>query len=577
MPSTFLLIPWGAPLCFSLYLDFTKKRVLKVHICAAAPRGAEAAGKMAECLGTMNKRILFLFLAVLLLGLALRVKGLLTGLPSETGRLSTYHFDEYITFGALGNMDPARLDFFPGEALYWGTFQVYLQGAVLKGMQAAGLFVPGDKDYLKKNLKMADRMYVSGRLVTIIFSCLSVVLLFRISTVLLAGYFALLPPLFLALAYVDIYMASLVKPDSIMMFFGLCSFYFALQVLRGESGVKAQLLAGAFGGLSFVTKYTGLVFGFHYLASAAYRAFREKAPGRWTVNLAVYLLAFAALFVLVNPYFIIRNAETLVYMKAVFAKAGGAADALKAYAEYFAQVLPVSFGWPAAALGLVSTAYALFWGSSRELRLAAAFSAVYLLKFGAAPSPVFTYSLPLAPFFALTAGYFIEKKMSGGIFGRALAAAALLYTAAYPVYQKSLWSETNTITAASAWLEGAADKRSTVCVSKVDVWTPRALRRYEPELRLMAAADSSAAIPEGLAALERKLDKCDYVVLSEYETRAPGGAAALAAIEERLSAGFSEAAVFLRQRSRLFVASESPHYLGANFVNPDIRIFKRKD
>lgn len=532
---------------------------------------------MAECLGAMSKRILFLFLAVLLLGLSLRVKGLFTGLPSETGRLSTYHFDEYITFGALGGMDPARLDFFPGEALYWGTFQVYLQGAVLKGMQAAGLFKPGDKDYLRNNPRMADRMYVSGRLITIIFSCLSIILLLRISVGLLAGYFALIPPLFLALAYVDIYMASLVKPDSIMMFFGICSLYFALKVLRGEGGLKTQLLAGAFGGLSFVTKYTGLLFAFNYAAAAGFRAVIEKAPVRWLGNLALYCLALSAVFVLLNPYFLIRNADTLVYMKAVFAKAGGAADAFGAYAEYFTQVLPVSFGWPAAALGIISTAYALFWGSSRELRLAAAFSAVYLLKFGAADSPVFTYSLPLAPFFALTAGYFIEKKLSGGVLSRALAAAALLYTAAYPVYQKCLWSETNTVTAASAWLEGAVGRSSAVCVSKVDVWTPRALRKYEPELRLIAASDSQAVLSSSLEALGRDMWKCDYVVLSEYEKLAPGGAAALAAIEGKLSAGYSEAAVFLRQRSRLFVTSESAHYLGANFMNPDIRVFKRKD
>lgn len=524
----------------------------------------------------MSKKILFLFLAVLLLGASLRVKGLFTGLPSATGRLSTYHFDEYITFGALGGMDPARLDFFPGDALYWGTFQVYLQGAVLKGMQAAGLFKPGGKDYLKENLRMADRMYVSGRLVTAAFSCLSIVLLFLISVRLLSGYFALLPPLLLALSYVEIYMASIVKPDSIMLFFGLCAFYACLKVLRGEAGRKAQLAAGALTGLAFVSKYTGLVFGFHYAAAAGYRAVRERAPGRWLGNLGLYALGLAAAFVLVNPYFLLRNADTLVYMKGVFSKAGGAAGALGAYAEYFTQVLPVSFGWPAAALGLVSTAYALFWGSSRELRLAAAFSSVYLLKFGGTAAPVFTYSLPLAPFFALTSGYFLEKKLPGGALPRALAAAALLYTAAYPAYQKYLWSETNTITAAGAWLEGAADRGSGVCVSKVDVWTPRALRRYEPELRLLTAAGSSAPLPESLAALGRSLDKCDYVVLSEYETRAPGGAAALAGLQAGLSAGFAEAASFNRPRPRLFITSESQHYLTAGFMNPDIRVFKRK-
>lgn len=532
---------------------------------------------MAKYPEVMSKKILFLFLAILLFGFSLRVKGLFTGLPSATGRLSTYHFDEYITFGALGGMDPARLDFFPGEALYWGSFQVYLQGAVLKGMQIAGLFKPGDKDYLRNTPKMADRMYVSGRLITIIFSCLSIILLLRISAGLLSGYFVLIPPLFLALSNVDIYMASVVKPDSIMMFFGLCSFYFALKVLRGEGGLKTQLLAGVFNGFSFVSKYTGLVFGFHYAAAAGYRAVKEKAPVRWLGYLVLYCLALAVVFLLVNPYFLIRNADALHYMEAVYVKAGVSADIFGAYLEYFTQVLPAAYGWPAAVMGLASTAYALIWGSSREQRLAAAFSAVYLLKFGSAAGMVFTYSLPVAPFFALTAGYFVEKKLSVNVFGRALAAVIFLYTAAYPVYQKSLWSETNTINAANVWLEGAVDRRSAVCVSKVDVWTPRVLRKYEPELNLISASDSKSALSSSLEALGRDMRKCDYVVLSEYETRAPGGAAVVAEIEARLSAGFTEVAAFRRPRHPLFITSESEHFLFASFMNPDIWIFKRKD
>jgi len=523
----------------------------------------------------MNKKVLFLFLAVLALGFSLRVKGLFTGLPSQTGRLSTYHFDEYITFGALGAMDPARLDFYPGEALYWGTFQVYLQGAVLKGMQATGLFQGGDKDYLRQNLRVADRMYVSGRLLTLVFSCLSIVLLFIISRGLLSGYFALLPPLLLALSYVEIYMASIVKPDSIMLFFGLCSFYFSLKALRGEGGAGTQLLAGAFAGLSFVSKYTGLVFCFHYAAAAVYRARKEKAPARWLGNLALYSLALAAVFVLINPYFLLRNADTLVYMKGVFSKAGGAVGALGAYAEYFTQVLPASFGWPAAVLGLVSTGYALFSGASRELRLAAAFSTVYLLKFGGAPNPVFTYSLPLAPFFALTTAWLVERKLSGSRPALALAAAIFIYTAAYAGWHKAVWSDANTLTRASAWLE-ALPPGTGVCVSKVEVWTPPALRRYRPALRVVAASESSGVLSESLASLEGILGECDYAVIGEFEKRELAANPELFRVERALFDKFAVAAEFRRPRPWWLVTSDSQHYQSANFMNPDVYILKKK-
>lgn len=523
----------------------------------------------------MTKKTLLLLLIVLALGLPLRLKGLTTGLPSDTGRLSTHHFDEYITFGALGRMEPAKLNFFASEALYWGTFHVYLQGAVLKGMQAAGIFTPGDKDYLRQNLAMADRMYVSGRLISIIFSCLAIILLYYISAGLLSGYFALIPPLFLALAYVDIYMASLVKPDSLMLFFGLCSLYFTLKAVRGEGGLKTQLLAGAFNGLSFVTKYTGLVFGFHYAAAAAYRAAVEKAPGKWLARLALYILAAAAVFLLVNPYFILRNADTLYYMKAMFAKTNAAASVFKAYLEYLTQVLPASLGWPAAVLGLVSAVYALVSGRA-ELRIAAAFVAVYLLKFGCAADMIFTYSLPLIPFFALSCGYFIEKKLSGKPALLALAAAVFLYTAAYSAYQKYLWSDANTKAAASAWLEKSVPSGSLVCVSKVDVWTPEVLRRYEPGLRLRAATGPEALLSDSIKELVRTAGDCDYAVLSEFETDVIAGDEALSWIPERLAAGFEKAAEFRRPRSPLFVLPDGAHYLAASLMNPDTTVYRRK-
>jgi len=523
----------------------------------------------------MTKKTLLLLLIVLALALPLRLKGLFSGLPTDTGRLSTHHFDEYITFGALGRMEPAKFNFFASEALYWGTFQVYLQGAVLKGMQAAGLFTPGDKAYLRQNLEMADRMYVSGRLITVIFSCLSIVLLYYISAGLLSGYFALIPPLFLALAYVEIHMALLVKPDSIMLFFGLCSLYFTFKAVRGEGGLKTQLLAGAFNGLSFVSKYTGLVFGFHYVAAAAYRAATERAPGKWLARLTLYGLAFIAVFLIMNPYFILRNADTLVYMKDMFVKTNSAPDVFNAYLKYLTQVLPASLGWPAAALGLFSAGYAFFFGRP-ELRIAAAFVAVYLLKFGCTADVTFTYSLPLMPFFALSCGYFIEKKMSGKPLLVALAAAVFLYTAAYSVYQKYLWSDSNTKAAASAWLEKEVPADSLVCVSKVDVWTPRVLRRYEPGLRLRASTGPEALLSDSIKELVRTAEDCDYVVLSEFETNVIAGDATLSWIPESLAAGFEKAAEFKRPRSSFFILPDGPHYLSASMMNPDTTVYRRR-
>lgn len=523
-----------------------------------------------------NKKILFLLLGIVLLGFSLRVRSLLVGLPSETGRLTSHHFDEYLTFSALGAMNPAKLDFFPNDVLYWGTVQVYLQGAVLKGMQAAGIFTPGGKEYFKENPRMADRMYISGRLLTITFSCLSIILLFYISAGILSGYFALIPPLFLSLAYVDIYMASLVKPDSIMMFFGLCSVYFCFKAARGEGGLKTQLLAGAFCGLSFGTKYTGLVFGFPYVAAAVYRAVEEKAPGKWLARLAAYALAFSSAYLAVNPYFIFRNSDVLSYMKVTFLKTVAAESCLAAYAEYFTQLLPAALGWPAAALGLAASFYSLFFGRKPELRIAGAFAAVYLLKFGCGNDLIFTYTIPLVPFFALSCGYFLEKKASSKLLPVALTALAFLYTAAYSVYHRALWADSNTKSEASAWLEKSVSPDSLVCVSKVDVWTPKVLRRYSPGLRLRAFSGSSDVMADGLEALGRGLQTCDYVVLSEFEIYLMRKKDALGLVQEKIDAGFEKVAEFRRPRPFLFVPSSSHQYLGVDLLNPDTLVYKNK-
>ncbi|GAI46814.1 unnamed protein product, partial [marine sediment metagenome] len=98
--------------------------------------------------------------------------------PSKNLALTTYHPDEALSYNTLERMKKG--DFRPGREIGWGHLHFYILGITLKSAQLFGIVNPVSREFLAANLNEADKLYIVGRLLSIIFAVLSVYLIYLI-------------------------------------------------------------------------------------------------------------------------------------------------------------------------------------------------------------------------------------------------------------------------------------------------------------------------------------------------------------------------------------------------------------
>ncbi|MHB8354647.1 MAG: ArnT family glycosyltransferase, partial [Burkholderiales bacterium] len=518
---------------------------------------------------------------ILCLAFALRVAGVRCGLPSETRRLATFHPDESITFYSLERMHPGRLDFYPGDSLYWGTFLVYSEAAVAKLMQVSGIVSIGGRDFMLSHLREADKLYISGRLLVAFFGTAAVLVFFLAARKLFGAGTALFSAFLFASFSVDAWISSVFKPDSIMLFWGLLAFYFSLRITeRGEGSAKNFLLAGAFTGLSAVSKYNGIVFALPVVLAWFFSLKKKEDAVKSFPLLLASGAAAAAVFVAVDPYVVLRFHDAWGYMSAVAAKGAFPAAPLSGYAGYLFYTLPLASGWPLLLFSLPGFVL-LARRRSAAAWIAVIFPACYFLRFGASGSQAITYCLPLTPFIALAGGASAEALSSRG-WGKVLAALVAGYTLAYAGYLQSFFIAESTYTQADAWIEANIKPGTAVAISKNDSWIPPVIRQYAPPDRVLEGGSSQGPLTEAIAGLPGAAEKADYVVLSEVEyyqawEDAGRGEPATGAILAGLGNSFEEVKRFEKPLSRFFI----PQYRKAEacslrFMRPTLIILHKK-
>jgi len=512
--------------------------------------------------------------------LVLRLAGLRSGLPSETRRLSTFHPDESVTFHALEGMDPAKLNFNPGMALSWGSFQVYLQGAVSGAMVKAGLLKIGGRESLSGNLKEADKLYVSGRLLVMLFGAASVPVLYRAAVYLVGAGPALFAAFLFGAAFLPVYISFFVRPDSFMLFWGLLSVLFAFRIAERPSAAN-YALSGLFAGLSAASKYPGGLFVFFLAWSHFYNAWRARSP---LLNVRSLLLGAGTsigVFALVNPYFVLSFSDAMFHISnwntihwGTAAERG--AFAWRNYLDLLAYSLPLAMGWPLYLLSLAGLPL-LVRDRSPYAAAVLSFMALYALLFGSMDYPHFAYFIQITVFLCVSAARAVSA-LSGRAAWLVLAALVTFYTAAYTVYLKSFFWEPGTPAAAGVWLEANVRPGASVAVPKKDIWTPPVIRQETPPYRVLEAAPSRATIADALSAFPAEARKADYLVVAEPEYGPVSGLPEerrLALLAEA-AAGFREVVKFEEPMNRFFVPMVTDmHKYQLKLRAPDIRIFER--
>ncbi|MFA5974730.1 MAG: glycosyltransferase family 39 protein [Elusimicrobiota bacterium] len=133
----------------------------------------------------IRRRHLWILLAILLLGLGLRFRGISWGLPDQSRYYhgSSYHPDEQSMFYALKEISWSRRQFYPTDPIIGcrGTLQMYTIGLALTVCRP-WLTIRPDSTYYQEHPQELSRIYRVGRWVSVLQSLAAVIALFWLST-----------------------------------------------------------------------------------------------------------------------------------------------------------------------------------------------------------------------------------------------------------------------------------------------------------------------------------------------------------------------------------------------------------
>ena len=275
-----------------------------------------------------NKTRLFSFLSLfiaLALGILLRVSIINFGLPSKNLALTTYNPDEAITFYSIEKWQPKKLYFHPIDGFFWGGFHLYPSALSLGIAKILGYVKFGNREFYISNLKEADKLYITVRLLMILCAIFSILLIFYILKSAYSEISALIGVFLLSILPMHIFNSIYVRPDIMMMFFGLLSIYFSLKILK-TSETKYYILSCLSIGFSAGTKLNGAVFGILPIVSHFLAEEKNKK------NYLLFLIPFLCLagLILSSPYILLDFNKTqysfLRYLKNISGFTKGTID-----------------------------------------------------------------------------------------------------------------------------------------------------------------------------------------------------------------------------------------------------------
>lgn len=286
---------------------------------------------------TSMKTNSILFSIILTFAAILRFVGINPGYPP-------YHSDDGISYSAAsemivnGNFDPLRYDYpimtpltnyFAYQSFFipieWSKFLI----RNIANYPVGYLELPKEKDKLHDffyRVTLGDRWINAlfwGRYVTATVGVLVVIMTFLTTRRLYSTKAGLLSAFFVAINYRHVLNSHLGLPDIYNSFYLLLSFWFTLNVFDKPTN-NNYFWSAVFAGLSFSTKYQFFAFTPLFLAHLI-NAFKQKNN-----NLRIKFLfkpmaimipvIIAVLFVVLNPYHLLKLDETKVWLSSVSGK-----------------------------------------------------------------------------------------------------------------------------------------------------------------------------------------------------------------------------------------------------------------
>jgi 4-amino-4-deoxy-L-arabinose transferase-like glycosyltransferase len=231
----------------------------------------------------------------------------------------SYHPDEYVVFKSLSGMRPGEFQFFHGF-FGWPALQFYVVGGALKVASWFGAvkLVP-DMDFYFQNPDEMARLYVVGRVVTLLFALGTLGVVWLAGSRLFGPAGGVAACLLLAVTPLFVINAHYMTADVPMLFWISLVVLASTYILRGGNW-RAYALSGVALGLAAATRYQGALAACVIVAAHLARPPMESEQGvsrrgvfwRRAKSLVtpreLWLAAAISVFVflLVNPYIVLR-------------------------------------------------------------------------------------------------------------------------------------------------------------------------------------------------------------------------------------------------------------------------------
>lgn len=315
------------------------------------------------------KRKAFLsFILILAVAAFFRLYGIGWGLPSENC-FQSYKSDELIYIRSISQMKPAQLDFNP-HFFYWTSWHFYELAAFLKLADAARWIqaVP-DKTFYYRHPKELAKIYLTGRVLSVLFGLGAVVLLFGIGRILYGGRVGLLAAWLFAILPTAVVNAHYLKADASVTFWAALLLLTSSLIFK-TGRLRFYLASGIALGFAAGAQYNGVLF---FPAILAAHALRKGPPCSFFKKLfdskliASYLLS-VFIFFLSSPYFLLAFNEAKGYLENFMSRGLGQLTTPESRIHPLWSTLALfasAMTWPFTFWALLSLAWVL-WVRKRE-------------------------------------------------------------------------------------------------------------------------------------------------------------------------------------------------------------------
>lgn len=217
--------------------------------------------------------------------------------------LRSYHPDEYVVLKSLRDMY-SRIDRFPGFYAWPPLYFYEVGGALVIGGVTGLVPLKPDMGFYYKHPDQMARMYLVGRLVTLLFALIAVVAMWGVAGRLYGSVAAVVCAFFLAVCPAFTYHAGFMTTDVPMFAMVLLVTYFAVRAMQ-EGELRWYLLAGVCVALAATTRYYGALSALAVIAAHVFSQTDQRRHfWRRVFDRRLWLSGAVAivLFLLIDPY-----------------------------------------------------------------------------------------------------------------------------------------------------------------------------------------------------------------------------------------------------------------------------------